>query len=1420
MAGALCWLALLSLGALMLRANNSLAGSQTGAHAGAQIGAQVAAQGAAQSGVQAGAQTGNGTSSGGDVPAWNLPRFGEDAGALYKAASEVTTKAGTEVVVLDDEEKYVFDADGKAVHTKYLVYKVLTQGGAEGWDEMSVDWQPWNEEKPTLRARVITPDGAVHVLDQKTISDAPAKDDDEKVYGDTQVRRAPLPAIAPGSVVEEEDVTKESAPFFGAGVVERTYFGRPVPVRQAKLTLDFPNALPVRYTLQLLPEMKPQRSEADGRVQVEFVQRGMEPLDKAERLLPSEVPSFPAVTFATGASWQAVAAGYAKLVDDKAETKDVRAVVEQVVKGKSTAEEKAAAIVEYLNREIRYTGVEFGDAAIVPHTPAETLKRKYGDCKDKATLEVTMLRAAGVPAYVALLNAGSREDVEKDLPGMGMFDHAIVYVPGSPDWWIDATDEYAGLGQVPSSDQGRQALVARAETTGLIRIPEAQSAANRVVENREFYLAESGPARVVETTTVSGVFDSEYRAFYATEKMEETRKNLKEYMEGQYLAEKLSRMEQSNPADLTKPFQMVLEGTGAKRGITDLDSAVAAVRLESLFDKLPNELQGPETPEKKTDAADTEKPKKPRTADYALPEAFVYEWRYRIVPPVGFQAKPVPADEKIAVGPAVLTEEFKLESDGSVRAVFRFDTVKRRFTVAEATELRTKVGQLRSGQAIFVYFEPTTEALLEQGKAREAFQFSRGLIAAHPKDAVYHLQRAKALLTAGMGEAARREAREAVKLEPNSAVAQKTLGLILEYDLLGRQFRRGSDYAGAEASYRAAVKLAPDEKENAGNLAILLEYNSDGERYGPGAKLREAVEAYKSLKDEDRAKIGLQNNLAFALFYAGEYAEAKAAAENVNPQLSGVIVASEAALRGPEAGLTEARKRTGNEAELKTVAKAAGEALMRARKYPAAAALYEVGASGSTASGTIALAGLLRKAQVHEQMKLGNTPVDVVMRTFLLAGDPHLTMEKMNSLNSRNANKVTKNADADRIEKTLRTGRSIRPSLSKTGFPADIMLDVVLVTMQPQVEGDDATGYRVKITMPGTKKIEMFVVKEDGQYRILDSDDEPNAIGLEILDKLNAGNVASARVLLDWLREDQHLGGGDDPLAGAAFPRLWTKGKEATPEEMRVAAGAILVQTRETAQEGLAILEAALGNARNEDVKLNMEIALLGGYANVRDYEKLASLSAEIAKHYPESMRVFRDQEMGLRGLGRFAGADALAQEMSKRLPDDLDVQRAFVFTAVAKEDYARAHALGQKMVADGKAEAGDFNSVAWNALFTGKVEAADLDDATKSAQLSQNAAGILHTLGCVYAEMGKTKEAHDILDQAMDALILDEPDANYWYGFGRVAEQYGETEIATADYQHVKKPEYALQVPGSSYRLAQMRLAAIGAAGKRAGTD
>ncbi len=1349
---------------------------------------------------------------------WSAPHFSVPARNLYQAASAVATPDGANVTLFEDDESFTFDEAGRLTHVGHFVYKVLTAKGAEGWDSLSVGWDPWHEMRPVIRARVIEPDYSEHNLDLSAITEEPARGGDYKTYGNGKRLRAPLPAIAPGVVVEEEYLERETEPFFAPGRVGRAFFGHEeVAVSHSSAVFDAPLSLPLRIETRLLPIVTPKRVEANGRVTIAYEIGSLEGVEARDSSLPPDAYLFPEIDYSTGASWQALATEYSKIVDSKAKADAVQSIVDGLIEGKPSLADKEAAILDYLDREVRYTGIEFGEAAIVPHNPAETLALKYGDCKDKATLLVAMLRAAGIPSYVALLNAGSRLDVPSDLPGMGLFDHAIVYVPGSPGLWIDATDQYARLGQLPINDQGRHALIARPESTSLTLTPESTSRENVLLESREIRLSENGPATVIEKTMPTGVFESHYRAFYADKPDKDTREGLTGYVKAQYIADKLTSVERTDPGDLSKQFELTLHCEKAKRGYTDLDNAVAAIRVDALFQQLPEDLKRKEDTEKKKE--DQEKPKPPRNADWELDQPFTSEWKYRIVAPAGFVPKELPKDDRIVMGPAVLAEKFSKANDGVVEADLSFDSGKRRYTVVEATELRNKVAEMMAGPAVFVNFEPEGEALLREGKVKEALESYRSLLAMHPNEPVHHLQVARVLMQAGMGEAARAEAREAVKLDPNSALAERTLGDILKHDLVGRELRPGTDWAGAAEAYRAATKLDPDDHTAQGNLAILLEYDSVGRRYGDPANLKLAVTEYQKLGKDKLAELEIPNNLPYAMFYSGDAEGAIKAAQQLNPQPVALIAASRAVLQGSKEGLAEINKLTNSDAAFKDAARTAGEMLMNTRHYALAADFLQAGAGGDNAAQTMGLASMLRDAKRHEDLQFANTPTDLVKHVFVLTMDPNLTEAKMMALASRNAIVTMKATDPDEIKKSLETAKKLNSQMARKDNSLDVTIDILLQAFDAKGEGDDASGYREKVQIPGGPNLTLFVVKENGQYKLLeDTTERPNSIALEMLDRIKSGNLQGAKVLLDWIREDQHLGGGDDTLGGPVFPRFWVKGETADAQKMTLAAAAILAGTKPTAAQGVRLLQDARKNATTDREKTNIELALAEGYSQLDDYAKLLEVASDLLKEVPESRSAFMTNVEALIGLKHYDEALALADARLKLLDGDADALQAKMRIEASRGNYVASRGWIQKLADQGKGDASLLNSMAWFALYTGKVDQADVATATKASQMEQNSPAILHTLACVYAETGKTKEAHDLLLRAMDELNLDEPDDDYWYAFGRIAEQYGERDVAISDYRKLVKPKEEMLISTSTYQLAQNRLKAMSAEGAAAG--
>src|SRR5258708_31622002 len=390
---------------------------------------------------------------------WDRP-FADDLTAVMAAAQGVSVPADQSVIVLLEDHHYLIDKESRATSTIRKVYRILKEDAVEEWASVEQGYQPWYEQKPQIRARVIAKDGVAHWLDAKTIADSPALEFESNIFSDRRVLRAPLPAVGLGSVVEYEIVLQEKTPLLDAGVTRRSSVTDHVPLHRFHVLIEADKAVSLSTSSRLIPETEVRRTTTATGTRVECELGPFEPRKDFEFNLPPDIPTYPYLSFSTGKSWQSIAARCGAIVDQQIKSADLKSFLDGVdLKGSPLA--LASRLAARLHKEVRYTGVEFGEAAIVPNTPSEILKRKYGDCKDKSALLAGMLRSVGLNAYLALLSSGFGPDVDLDLPGMGMFDHAIVYVDVDPPLWIDATAAETRVGFLPGGDQGRWALIAR-----------------------------------------------------------------------------------------------------------------------------------------------------------------------------------------------------------------------------------------------------------------------------------------------------------------------------------------------------------------------------------------------------------------------------------------------------------------------------------------------------------------------------------------------------------------------------------------------------------------------------------------------------------------------------------------------------------------------------------------------------------------------------------------------------------------------------------------------------------------------------------------------------------------------------------------------------------------------------------------------
>ena len=1319
------------------------------------------------------AQAGEGTTDSGKGFLRDRESFSTPAPELLAAANSIVVPDKAGAIILLDEGSFSFDSNGRC-RTRYrMVYRILTEAGLEEFSSMAAEWSPWHEERPILRARVITPDGAEHFLSPENISDSPMKEYSSNVYSDSRVVRAPLPALVIGAVVEREITMQEHAPFFSAGSVKKFYFGNSMRTLVTRLTIETPADLPLKYVTSLLPDIPCKKSVEKGRKRLTFESGAMEPWKPRESGMPGDIPRWPNVAFTIGKSWSDVSARYREILERQIFNAELTALVRETVGEATRREDIAARLLARLRKEVRYTGVEFGSAALVPAAPEVTLRQKYGDCKDQSALLISMLKTAGVPAHMALIRSGPGEDVNPDLPGLGSFNHAIVYLPGTPSLWIDPTDSFSPAGELPPYDQGKRALIIAESSAALVLTPETASTGNRQTETREFYLSEKGKSRVIETTLVTGSISAGFRSDYDQSDDTETRKSLEEYVRNAYLSERLDSMETSNPRDLGIPFRIRLDINEAKRGSTDESEAVVAIHPSFLTERLPDLVRKSEN----TDAA----PPAKRTFDFLLPEPYLYEVEYRIIPPPGYTAKELPKSEVTSLGPMRLSKQFRREKDGSVRAELRFDTVKRRFTPEEFETARIALATLQDEEFILVRFEHRGNSLLEAGNYREALTEFRRLSALHPGEALHHIQIATALTKAGLWDAARREAEVAVTLEPKSGAAHRTLAWTLQHDAVGRLRQKGCDLKRALQEYRTAKALDPSDAEARGDLAILLEFDAQGGRYSRNADLAGAIAEYRSrrteLKQED-----LDNNLLLCLFMTKQWQELKQEALSRLPSESGTeyLLLATCGLDGADAAIKECRSRVPSPSQRRKLLESAASSMIMVRRYKDAADLLEEAARGATSPAPLKKrADLLRGIQCLAGVPATEGgPVDVIKLFLLSLIAPESVPKPFYSLFALSARKDIENMPAS-VRADVTDSLHIRFMEESGASSPEVLADITLGTMAYQIEGDEKLGFKVDVQDPSDSKriFRVYITREEGEHRIVTSNATPHLLGHEVLRRLDANDLAGARKWLDWAAEELPLEGNEDPLAVEPFPRIWTPGAAAEPAYMRIAAASLLAG--EQSERVIPILLKGRESADSR-IRFLIDLALAKAYFSAKNYAAVLELGKRFGEDYPLSETLFLMRTNALLSLNRREDAAALAKERLGMLANDRTAILMLASHAEKAGNLEQAETWYRQLTTTGKAGAGDRNNLAWLGLFRKPIPAESLSLAEQAVTMTKGkSSNYLHTLSTLYADSGRNEEARETLLKMVELDGGKAVSPSHWYVLGSIAQNYGEMDAA-----------------------------------------
>lgn len=421
---------------------------------------------------------------------------------IYKLAVDPKAYPDESLHWLLDDGIVTVEKNGRTTRTFRQVMQVLTESGASRVRERVYGYNPRRQRLRINWVRVVRPDGSVvsGAPTHQQESDVPAPVAANPVYGDARVIRMSLSGVEPGTIVDASYTVEDTLPILPGDFADSWNVTTGSRVERSRFIVDAPADLALRIRERNLPFKRTQHT-ANGRTTYTWATSGVDKI-KPELFAADSNDVMQTVTVSAPLDWNDVGTWYAGLARDRyTATPALRQKIASLTAAARTRMDTIRAIHRWVAQDVRYVGIELGQGGYQPRMPDSVIATGYGDCKDKATLFVTALRAVGINAAPVLLSSVAR--AERDVPAATQFNHEIAVVDEADghERYTDLTAAYLPYGNLPLSEQGGFALVV--PMSGAVR---------EVTLPRDQVTEDGATDRIVGTLSPDGKFTGMYES--------------------------------------------------------------------------------------------------------------------------------------------------------------------------------------------------------------------------------------------------------------------------------------------------------------------------------------------------------------------------------------------------------------------------------------------------------------------------------------------------------------------------------------------------------------------------------------------------------------------------------------------------------------------------------------------------------------------------------------------------------------------------------------------------------------------------------------------------------------------------------------------------------------------------------------------
>ena len=270
-------------------------------------------------------------------------------------------------------------------------------------------------------------------------------------------------------------------------------------------------------------ELKVTRTAADeeGRSLYTFEGMNIKPLKREQRALANNDIECK-LLLSTSPDWQAKSRWFYGVNEDYGSFKPTPAVqkkVNELLRDAKDEIDSISRLTHWVADNIRYAGISMGEGeGFTLHNADMIYTDRCGVCKDKASMLVTFLRAAGFKAYAAMTMAGERID---RIPA-DQFNHSVCAVQLrngqftmlDPTWVPNVRELWS------SAEQQQGYLIGTAEGCDLMETPISPAENHYIRINGESAIDNEGNLTGTISITAEGQSDASVRGVFSARKSE------------------------------------------------------------------------------------------------------------------------------------------------------------------------------------------------------------------------------------------------------------------------------------------------------------------------------------------------------------------------------------------------------------------------------------------------------------------------------------------------------------------------------------------------------------------------------------------------------------------------------------------------------------------------------------------------------------------------------------------------------------------------------------------------------------------------------------------------------------------------------------------------------------------------------------